>query len=276
MNIQQALDWATDQLKSTSDSAKLDAQVLLQFVLQCNRTYLMTWPDKALSTAQQQYFEKLIALRQSGVPVAHITGEREFWSLPLKVTPDTLIPRPDTEVLVEAVLEKVQLTQCTLADLGTGTGAIALAIKSERPDWQVFAVDQSTDALAVAKQNAQSLGLDIECQLGDWLSCFAPNSLDVIVSNPPYIDEKDPHLSEGDVRFEPLSALVADNNGLSDIETIIEQATHVLKPGGMLFFEHGYQQAQSVQALLAKAGFSQIETVADYGGNPRVTLGSKN
>jgi len=278
LNIQQALLWAEQELvQASSESPKLDAKVLLQHCLQKNRTYLITWPDKELTETQQSSYKSAIKQRVSGFPIAYIVGEREFWSLPLKVTSATLIPRPDTEVLVETVLNVLsennvdELNEFSIADLGTGTGAIALALKNEHKNWRVYAVDASADALAVAKENAQMLNLDIVCQQGDWLNGFSKCSLDTIVSNPPYIDESDPHLSQGDVRFEPMSALVAKDSGYKDIADIIEQSVNVLKPGGLLFFEHGYQQSEGVQQLFENAGFVEIRSVLDYGGNPRVT-----
>ena len=206
--------------------------------------------------------------------MAHLTGVREFWSLPLQVSAATLIPRPDTEVLVEQALARLPGGPCALLDLGTGTGAIALALKSERPDADVWAVDRMPAAAALARTNSAALGLPIEVRDGSW---FAPLSdaprFAMIVSNPPYIDGADPHLHEGDVRFEPRSALVAEEQGLADIRLIVTQAPAHLVPGGWLLLEHGWDQGEAVRQLLLQQGYVQVETVRDYGDNERVTLG---
>ncbi|PJC92033.1 peptide chain release factor N(5)-glutamine methyltransferase, partial [Aeromonas lusitana] len=210
----------------------------------------------------------------AGEPIAHLVGEREFWSLPLKVSPATLIPRPDTEVLVEQALARLPVGPCAVLDLGTGTGAIALAIKSERPDLNLWAVDRMPEAAALARANSAALGLPIEVRDGSW---FEPLSdaprFAMIVSNPPYIDGADPHLNEGDVRFEPRSALVADEQGLADIRLIVAQAPAHLLPGGWLLLEHGWQQGEMVRQLLLQHGYREVASVRDYGDNERVTLG---
>lgn len=254
----------------------LDVEVLLAHVLEKTRTYLYTWPDKLLSEAQLVQLQTFFERRQAGEPVAYILGEREFWSLPLSTQPSTLIPRPDTEVLVETVLAKFDETALRCIDLGTGTGAIALALKSERPHWQITGADRVPEAVALATENAKKLQLDVTMVEQNWLSGIAENSFDVIVSNPPYIDADDEHLAQGDVRFEPISALVASNNGLADIELITTQAQKVLTNGGALFFEHGWQQAGAVREILTERGFNGVETVADYGGNDRVSFGFLN
>ena len=234
----------------------------------------MTWPEHELDADQQATLAGWLARRLNGEPIAHLIGEREFWSLPLKVSPATLIPRPDTEVLVEQALARLQDGPCALLDLGTGTGAIALALKSERPDADVWAVDRMPAAAALARTNSAALGLPIEVRDGSW---FAPLSdaprFAMIVSNPPYIDGTDPHLHEGDVRFEPRSALVAEEQGLADIRLIVTQAPAHLVPGGWLLLEHGWDQGEAVRQLLLQQGYVQVETVRDYGDNERVTLG---
>ena len=273
MQIQQARAHIMATLAS-GESPRADADALLCHLLDCRRSYLMTWPEHELDAAQQATLAGWLARRLNGEPIAHLIGEREFWSLPLKVSPATLIPRPDTEVLVEQALARLPGGPCALMDLGTGTGAIALAIKSERPDADVWAVDRMPAAAALARTNSAALGLPIEVRDGSW---FAPLSdaprFAMIVSNPPYIDGTDPHLHEGDVRFEPRSALVAEEQGLADIRLIVTQAPAHLVPGGWLLLEHGWDQGEAVRQLLLQQGYVQVETVRDYGDNERVTLG---
>ncbi|WP_323916211.1 peptide chain release factor N(5)-glutamine methyltransferase [Aeromonas veronii] len=274
MQIQQARAHIMTVL-AEGESPRADADVLLCHLLDCRRSYLMTWPERELDAAQQATLQTWLARRLNGEPIAHLVGEREFWSLPLKVSPATLIPRPDTEVLVEQALAKIPQGPCAVLDLGTGTGAIALAIKSERPELDVWAVDRMADAAALARENSAALGLPIEVRDGSW---FAP--LDeqaprfaVIVSNPPYIDGADPHLEQGDVRFEPRSALVADEAGLADIRHIVAHAPAYLLTDGWLLLEHGWDQGESVRQLLRDGGYREVATVRDYGDNDRVTLG---
>ena len=273
MQIQQARAHIMATLAS-GESPRADADALLCHLLECRRGYLMTWPEHELDAAQQATLAGWLARRLQGEPIAHLIGEREFWSLPLKVSPATLIPRPDTEVLVEQALARLPGGPCALLDLGTGTGAIALALKSERPDADVWAVDRMPAAAALARTNSAALGLPIEVRDGSW---FAPLSdaprFAMIVSNPPYIDGTDPHLHEGDVRFEPRSALVAEEQGLADIRLIVTQAPAHLVPGGWLLLEHGWDQGEAVRQLLLQQGYVQVETVRDYGDNERVTLG---
>ncbi|MEF1312300.1 peptide chain release factor N(5)-glutamine methyltransferase [Vibrio mytili] len=275
-SIEQALKSATAKLTAGGKtSPALDAAVLLCFVLDKPRSYLLTWPEKALETQQQEQFEALLERRLTGEPVAYIIGEREFWSLPLKVSPSTLIPRPDTERLVEVALDKT-FNQCgAILDLGTGTGAIALALASELPKRQVIGVDLKSEAKQLAELNAAQLNIkNVTFNQGSW---FEPIELGtkfaLIVSNPPYIDEKDPHLAQGDVRFEPKSALVADEQGLADIRYIANTARQYLELGGWLVFEHGYDQASAVRDIMSDFGYQQVTTEKDYGGNDRVTLG---
>lgn len=274
MKIEQALATG-QQLLSNSDSPAIDSQALLCHLLQCNTAYLHTWPDKALSSNQQHTYLDYLQQRLKGKPVAYIIEQRGFWSLDLKVSPDTLIPRPDTECLVAAALDKIK-PNMVIADLGTGTGAIALALASERPDIKLIASDYSISALAIAKLNR------VQCQLenvtfwqGNWLSAVRDNSVDMIVSNPPYIASNDPHLQQGDVRHEPLSALTSGHDGLNDIRLIIEQAKPCLKSKSWLMIEHGYQQASAVKQLFRQSGFEQIETIRDIGDNERITIGQQ-
>ncbi|WP_429149167.1 peptide chain release factor N(5)-glutamine methyltransferase [Aeromonas rivipollensis] len=273
MQIQQARAHIMATL-AEGESPRADADALLCHLLACRRSYLMTWPERELDADQQATLQAWLDRRLAGEPIAHLIGEREFWSLPLKVSPATLIPRPDTEVLVEQALARLPAGPCALLDLGTGTGAIALALKSERPDADVWAVDRMPDAAALARANSAALGLPIEVRDGSW---FEPLSdaprFAMIVSNPPYIDGADPHLEEGDVRFEPRSALVADEQGLADIRLIVADAPAHLCPGGWLLLEHGWEQGALVRQLLLQRGYCQVETVRDYGDNERVTLG---
>lgn len=279
MQIQQARAHIMTVL-AQGESPRADADALLCHLLGCRRGYLMTWPERELDAAQQATLMGWLERRLHGEPIAHLIGEREFWSLPLRVSPATLIPRPDTEVLVEQALvrlpEPAQASQAPLAllDLGTGTGAIALALKSERPNLDVWAVDRMPEAAALARANSAALGLPIEVRDGSW---FEPLSgaprFAMIVSNPPYIDGTDPHLEEGDVRFEPRSALVADEQGLADIRLIVAEAPAHLTAGGWLLLEHGWNQGEPVRQLLLQRGYRQVETVRDYGDNERVTLG---
>ncbi|HHQ4762598.1 peptide chain release factor N(5)-glutamine methyltransferase [Aeromonas veronii] len=278
MQIQQARAHIMTVL-AEGESPRADADVLLCHLLDCRRSYLMTWPERELDAAQQATLQRWLARRLNGEPIAHLVGEREFWSLPLKVSPATLIPRPDTEVLVEQALTRIPQGPCAVLDLGTGTGAIALALKSERPEVDVWAVDRMADAAALARENSAALGLPIEVRDGSWFEPLGEPDRDntprfaVIVSNPPYIDGADPHLEQGDVRFEPRSALVADDAGLADIRHIVDHAPAYLLPDGWLLLEHGWDQGEAVRQLLRDGGYREVATVRDYGDNDRVTLG---
>ncbi|GEK10787.1 peptide chain release factor N(5)-glutamine methyltransferase [Pseudoalteromonas peptidolytica] len=273
LTIAQAIAWATKQLHDYSESAKLDSEVLLLHVIEKNRTYLFTWPEAELSKPQQSLFETYIKRRITGEPVAHITGQREFWSLPLKVNNSTLIPRPDTETLVEHVLTLTMPNDAKVLDLGTGTGAIALALASEYPSWEVTAVDASAAAVALAKENQTQLGFDnVTILQSDWFDALAEQRFDLIVSNPPYIDEEDHHLSQGDVRFEPRSALVAAMHGYADIFHIITCAKRHLNAGGYLLLEHGFEQASKIRQFFAEMAYINILTIKDMAGCDRVTL----
>ncbi|MCK9504948.1 MAG: peptide chain release factor N(5)-glutamine methyltransferase [Porticoccaceae bacterium] len=256
-----------------SDSPLLDAQLLLCRVLHCNRTYLYTWPEKPLTAEQSQQYLALLEQRARGVPVAHLLECQEFWSLPLKVSSATLIPRPDTERLVELALDLVLPLTARVLDLGTGTGAIALALASERPQWQIVAVDSQPQAVALAGENARSLGLaSVVVAESDWFSAVT-GQFDLIVSNPPYIAASDPHLSEGDVRFEPRTALVGGDDGLADLRHIIAVARAFLREGGYLLVEHGADQGAAVAGLFRENRYTEVVTHKDLGGRDRVTLG---
>lgn len=257
-----------------SESARRDAEILLGFVTDRARTFLMAFGETLLTPQQQEQLERLLARRERGEPVAYLIGEREFWSLPLSVSPATLIPRPDTECLVELALERLPSSSCHILDLGTGTGAIALALASERPDSKVTGVDLQPEAVALAQHNAQKLKIgNAQFLQGSWFAPLAGQTFALIASNPPYIDAADPHLAQGDVRFEPSSALVAQQHGLADLSAIVQQAPHYLESQGWLLLEHGWQQGESVRALLQAAGFISIATRRDYGDNDRVTFG---
>ena len=261
------------ELADVSDSARADVELLLCAVLDKPRSWLFTWPDKTLDEVQQTRFEQLIVRRLRGEPVAHLLGYRDFWTLRLEVSPDTLIPRPDTETLVEQALACLPAEPARVADLGTGTGAIALALASERPQWQVLATDLHPGAVALARRNAQTHDLNqVEVRQGSWCEPL-DGQFDMLVSNPPYIDPADPHLQQGDVRFEPLSALTAEDKGMADIRLIASQARAYLKPGGWLLFEHGYDQGETVRQCLMELGYVAVATVQDLGGNDRVTQG---
>jgi release factor glutamine methyltransferase len=271
MQIQQARAYIMTTLTG-GESPRADADVLLCHLLGCRRSYLMTWPERELDGAQLDRLQGWLTRRLAGEPIAHLVGEREFWSLPLKVSPATLIPRPDTELLVEQALTKLPHGPCAVLDLGTGTGAIALALKSERPDADVWAVDRMIDAVALARDNSARLGLQVTVKEGSWFMPLADApAFAVIVSNPPYIEHDDPHLAEGDVRFEPRSALVAPEGGLADIRHIATHAPAYLQPDGWLLLEHGWQQGSAVRQLLQDLGYRAVSTVRDYGDNERVT-----
>lgn len=273
MDFQHWLRMAVAAL-AESESPKRDAEILLEHVTGKARSFILAFGETALSAAQETQLTELLARRKRGEPVAHLTGEREFWSLPLYVSAATLIPRPDTECLVEQALARLPAGPCRILDLGTGTGAIALALASERPDCQVTALDVMPDAVALAKRNVERLGLhNVQVLQSSWFTGVAGQSFGMIVSNPPYIDEHDPHLTQGDVRFEPLTALVAADEGLADIEHIIKTARQHLVPGGWLLIEHGWTQGQAVRERFLQAGYADTETCRDYGGNDRLTLG---
>jgi release factor glutamine methyltransferase len=257
------------------NEARLEAQILLQECLKVNRAWLLAHEGDVLESPALSNFNALLKRRLGDEPIAYILGKREFYGLEFKVTPDTLIPRPDTETLVEAALEKIpQDKSCCVLDLGTGTGAIAIAIAKHRQLAQVTAVDQSAATLTVAEENASKLGVrNVKCVLSDWFGALSGQAFDVIVSNPPYVAENDPHLDQGDLRFEPMSALAAGKDGLDCMRHIISRARQHLNPSGWLMFEHGYDQSEQVAALMKAAGFTAISSVADLSGVLRVTLG---
>jgi release factor glutamine methyltransferase len=252
---------------------RLEAELLLVHVLGKPRSWLIAHADDALDDAQIAAFEALVQRRHHGEPVAYITGHRGFWSLELEVTPATLIPRPETELLVELALERLP-PRGRAVDLGTGSGAIALAIARERPQATVMATDASLDALAVARRNAERLGLaHVTFAHGDWFAPLAGERFDLIVSNPPYIEAGDPHLVQGDLRFEPASALASGADGLDDIRRIVEGARAHLEPGGWLMMEHGWNQGDAVRNVLSTAGYREVFTAQDLEQRDRVSGG---
>jgi len=260
-----------------SESARLDAELLLGVAINRPRTWLYTWPDHIPALPEQHLYLELIRRRQAGEPIAYMTGRKEFWDLQLKINHDVLIPRPDTELLVETALDKLPGDESvSVADLGTGSGAIALALASSRASWHVTATDESEKALDLAQENAGILDItNVSFFQGSWLAPLTGQSFDAILSNPPYIEEHDPHLQRGDVRFEPVNALVSEDNGLADIQHIVSNSPSFLKPSGWLMLEHGYEQGEEVRRLFAASGYSEIQTLRDLGGNERVTTGRK-
>lgn len=277
LNYRQALQEAVRQLSQLPQAAaNLEAALLLGHLLQVSRSHLIAWPEKRLTADQRRDYAALIQRRLNGEPIAHITGEREFWSLSLRITPDTLIPRPETELLVEQALARmVSMSTPRIADLGTGSGAIALALASERPDATIHATDRSQTSLAVARENASRLQLrGVSYFLGDWCQALpAGEDYDLILSNPPYIPADDPHLNQGDLPHEPTGALVSGEEGLEDIRRIAAQAPEHLKVAGWLMLEHGHMQGHAVRQILRQQGFAKIATLNDLAGQPRVTEG---
>jgi len=257
-----------------SPTERLDAELLLAAAIGKSRSYLHTWPERIVSSEDAEAYAGYLQRRRAGEPVAYILGQQGFWKIDLEVAPHTLIPRPDTELLVETALELQPAAPAKVLDLGTGTGAIALALASDCPVWQVTAVDRVDEAVALAERNRQRLGLgNVKVLASHWFSSLAGERFDLIVSNPPYIAAQDPHLVEGDVRFEPSSALVAGADGLDDLRLIVSEAPQYLLPGGWLLLEHGYDQADAVRALLAVQGFTEVASRKDLGGHERISLG---
>jgi len=259
-----------------SPSERLDAELLLAAALGKPRSFLRTWPERIVTREAKDLYSTFIERRRDGEPIAYILGHQGFWSLDLEVSPDTLIPRPDTELLVETALALTGTEHRRVLDLGTGTGAIALALAHERAQWQVIGVDRVDGAVVLAERNRARLGIsNASFQQSHWFAALSAERFDVIVSNPPYIPHNDPHLDEGDVRYEPASALVAGDDGLDDIRLIVQQAPEHLLPSGWLLLEHGFDQAPAVRSLLTEQGFISVESHRDLGGHERVTLGQR-
>ncbi len=276
-SIRQQLQWATGVLESITCSARLDSEILLAFCLQKERSYLMTWPELELTQQQLECFQGLIRKRLQPQPIAYLTGEKEFYSLTLKTTAATLVPRPETEMLVDKVLELTgNIAEPEILELGTGTGAIALSIKQHSPKSKILATDVSQAALDVAQVNAAQHHLDVEFILSDWFQGVnQQRRFDVIVSNPPYIANHDPYLSQGDLPAEPQLALTSGDDGLQALTRIITSADLFLKPGGWLVLEHGYDQQQSVNNLFQNQGYAQVETLVDFNQLPRMSVAQR-
>ena len=275
MNIGRVLAEARQVLVDSS-TGRLDSEVLLEHVLAVSRAHLYANPEAEISTRQQDEFLQLLERRVQGEPIAYLVGHREFWSLQLKVTPDVLIPRTETELLVETALERIPLdSKLRIADLGTGSGALALAIASERPYCEVHASDISSAALAVARENARVLGLQrIGFHEGSWAEPLS-GKFNLIISNPPYIPQGDPHLQQGDIRFEPEAALVPGPDGMSAINRIAMESLPMLEHGGYLIIEHGFEQGQATRSLLKSLAYQSVETKRDLADLERVTMGQK-
>lgn len=259
---------------------RLDVECLLAYVLNVSRPYLHTWPEQAITPEQKKRFDILLERRIQGEPLAYIVGYQEFWSLPLMVSKAVLIPRPETELLVEQVLAffPKTLPNIRLLDLGTGSGAIALALASERPDWQITAVDKSLDALCIAKKNAQDLNIqNVELYQSDWFSAVSlKRQFDIIVGNPPYIAPMDIHLQQAELKYEPKEALVSSPDGLEDCRKIIQMAPRYLALEGWLMLEHGYDQGPAMIALMKDHGFTKVQDINDLAGLSRLTIGRKS
>ena len=275
VSIKQLLEQATRLLQT--ESARLDAEVLLAHVLQQPRSHFHAWPEKLLPAKSREHFDQLLQRRLKGEPVAYLTGEREFWSLALSVTTDTLIPRPATETLVAQALRRIPADRPQLiADLGTGSGAIALAIARERPHCRIIATDIDAAAIETARLNAQRLDIhSIAFHTGDWCEPLTGMQFDIIVSNPPYIAEADPHLLSGDVRFEPRTALAAGPQGMDELRRIAHCAVNHLQAGGWLLMEHGYDQGVLARQLLEGTGFTEVIDYTDDAGLDRVIAGRR-
>lgn len=275
-SIKTTLTKARELLTTTNpENAYLDTEILLSFSLKKERSYLHAWPEHILTEDEEKQFEHLLKRRITGEPVAHLTGKREFWSMMLNVSRDTLIPRPETERLVELALDLIpENSSYHIVDLGTGSGAIALALAKERPQCKITATDSSQKALTIAQRNAkQQMISNIKFIQGNWCECLKNETCQMIVSNPPYIETNDKHLSSGDVQFEPRSALESGTDGLDDIRLITEQAYSHLKPGGWLMLEHGYTQRKDVLKLLQRQGYVDLQAFDDLSGNPRICIG---
>ncbi len=277
-SIKAVLAEASRSLQTISDSALLDTEVLLCLALKTDRSYLRAWPDKPLQAEQHKQFLSLLQERQKGTPIAYITGIREFWSREFFVTPDVLIPRPDTELLIELCLKLLPADKppVKIIDLGTGSGIIAITLATERPQVHVYASDNSPAALLIAQRNADKHNIkNIQFYLSDWFTAIPNTQFNLIVSNPPYIARHDIHLEQGDLRFEPSFALCATEHGLGAIKIIADTARHYLEPDGHLLIEHGYNQQQQVQSIFADFNYQNIQTYTDLSGQPRATYGQK-
>ena len=273
--LAQALETAAERLTGNTETPGLDAEVLLMHVLDRDRAYLRAWPDRELTPQQARRFHNLLMRRTAGFPVAYLVGKREFWSRAFVVRPGVLIPRPDTELLIELALDGIPAHRAAdILELGTGSGIIAVTLAAERPQSRIVATDLSQEALTIAQHNARRLGAaHIRFSRGNWFEPLSENEcFDLIVSNPPYIAEQDPHLTQGDLRFEPLLALASGPQGLDALRAIAEGARRHLKPEGLLLLEHGYDQDSALAAILAELGYSRITHHRDLQGHRRATM----
>jgi release factor glutamine methyltransferase len=274
IDIKNALNFAI-HLISKETTARIDAEVLLAFILKTSRTYLYAHAHDLLSEKDWQAYQGLITKRSQGMPIAYLTGVREFWSLPLNVNENTLIPRPETELLVELTLKFLSSkSQARILDLGTGSGAIALALASEKPNWLIDAADISRQAISIAEKNAANLNLtNIKFFASNWYSSLPKQKYEAIISNPPYIAARDPHLERGDLRYEPHNALVSGEDGLDALRLLIKESVPYLSSSGVLLVEHGYDQREPVNVLFQQSGYHTIQVWKDIQGNDRVTSG---
>lgn len=265
-------DWAARTLAATSESPRLDAELLLAAAANVSRSAIVAFPERAVEPAAREAFERLVEQRGAHVPVAYLLGQREFFSLMLEVGPDVLVPRPETELIVETALELIAENKpAAVLDLGTGSGAIALAIKHERPRANVTAVDSSTEALTIAKRNAAALEIEVELRESDWVGALEDREFDVIVANPPYVRSDDPALATA-LRHEPAAALDGGRDGLDAIRSIVASAVRYLTPGGYLLVEHGDEQGDASRKLAEQAGYRDVRTLADLAGRNRVLV----
>lgn len=272
--FEEALDFTTDKLKNYSPTPHLDAELLLMHATNNSREFILTYPEKLLNEQQADQLENFIERRKSGEPIAYILGYKEFWSLNLEVTPEVLIPRPETEHLVEWALAELPEQKISVADLGVGSGAIAIALAHERSEWEIDATDNNEKAIKIAKQNAKRFELKkIHFYVGNWCEALPHHHYTAIFSNPPYINHKDPHLEK--LKFEPRYALDGGKDGLDAIKIIIAQAKDYLVPEGYLIIEHGYHQREKIMSLLQKSGYKEIEDHTDLAGIPRFTTAKK-
>lgn len=276
-SISSLLHSATERL-SASDSARLDAEILLRHVINKDRSYIYAHSEKKLESSQIEIFKKLLEKRSQGFPVAYLTGKKEFWSLEFEVSKDTLIPRSETELLIESILELVDNSSAlNLLDLGTGTGAIAIALAKELSQSQLTATDKSIEALTIAKRNAAFHQItNVNFIQSDWFQNIENASFNFIISNPPYISQSDSHLEQGDVQFEPISALSSGEKGLDDLTIIIKESHNFLVSGGYLLLEHGYNQGQDVMSLMEENNYTSIKALYDLSTHHRATICMKN
>ena len=276
--IKSLLKESTSLLEISSDSASLDAEILLCQILKKERSFLRAWPDIELQSKQTNQFWSLIKQRQQGTPIAYITGNKEFWSRDFHVNPDVLIPRPDTELIIELSLKLILDNKpIKIIDLGTGSGIIAITLAAERLQADISATDLCLAALSIAKLNARKHDINnIKFYQSNWFANVPPIKFNLIITNPPYIAEDDVHLTQGDIRFEPRSALCSGKQGLNDIIIIADTARNFLEPGGHLLIEHGYDQQNSIQSILKDYHYDFVQTATDLSGQPRVTYGQWN